>query len=90
MEPVTVMRISASYLLNAPAWNAPEAITVINGILFRFGNPLACLRLSDSEEDAKEKGTRKVGGAGTLLSPVSSRVIFAFALFQKSTKLMTT
>ena len=25
---------------------------------------LACSRLSDSGEDAKEKGTRKVGGAG--------------------------
>ena len=26
--------------------------------------PLACSRLSDSGEDAKEKGMRKVGGAG--------------------------
>ena len=25
---------------------------------------IACSRLSDSGEDAKEKGTRKVGGAG--------------------------
>ena len=37
----------------------------------------ACFRLSDSGEDAKEKGTRKVGGA-------SSRFIFVFALSQFS------
>ena len=48
--------------------------------------------LSDSGEDAKEKGTRKVGGAGKRkkegspppLSPVSSRSIFLFALSQFS------
>ena len=69
---------------------------------------VACSRLSDSEEEAKEKGTRKVsgaerGGAGRsgagkrkkekgkwkgerppLLSPVSSRFIFVFALSQFS------
>ena len=39
---------------------------------------VACSRLSDSGGDAKEKGTRKVGGA------VSSRFIFVFALSQFS------
>jgi len=43
-------------------------------------------RLLDIGEDAKVKGRRKVGGAGKrkkpLLSPVSSRFIFLFALFQ--------
>ena len=42
------------------------------------GSKLACFRLSDSGEDAKEKGTRKVG------FPVSSRFIFVFALSQFS------
>ena len=32
--------------------------------LIRVWNVVACSRLSDSGEDAKEKGTRKVGGAG--------------------------
>ena len=53
---------------------------------------VACSRLSDSGEAAKEKGTRKVGGAGKRkkegspppLSPVSSRFIFVFALSQFS------
>ena len=62
---------------------------------------VACSRLSDSGEEAKEKGTRKVGGAERggkkekgkrkgererppLLSPVSSRFIFVFALSQFS------
>ena len=53
---------------------------------------VACSRLSDSGEDAKEKGTRKVGGEGKRkkegspppLSPVSSRFIFLFALSQFS------
>ena len=54
---------------------------------------VACSRLSDGGEDAKEKGTRKVGGAGKRkgerappppLSPVSSRFIFVFALSQFS------
>ena len=31
---------------------------------FGFWNCIACSRLSDSGEDAKEKGTRKVVGAG--------------------------
>ena len=31
--------------------------------LIRVWNVVACSRLSDSGEDAKEKGTRKVGGA---------------------------
>ena len=47
-----------------------------------------CLpRLSDSGEDAKVKGMRKVGGAGKrppVLSPVSTRLIFVFALSQFS------
>ena len=54
---------------------------------------VACSRLSDGGEDAKEKGTRKVGGAGKRkgerappppFSPVSSRFIFVFALSQFS------
>ena len=53
---------------------------------------LACSRLSDSGEDTKVKGTRKVGWAGKkekgreppLLSPVSSRFIFVFELSQFS------
>ena len=51
---------------------------------------IACSRLSDSGEDMKEKDTRKVGGAKKrkrkkpLLSPVSSRFIFVFALSQFS------
>ena len=55
------------------------------------GTMVACSRLSDTGEDAKEKGTRKVGGAEKRekegpppLSPVSSRVIFVFALSQFS------
>ena len=47
---------------------------------------VACSRLSDSGEDAKEKGTRKVGGAGKrkrppLLSPVSSPFYFRVCAF---------
>ena len=51
---------------------------------------IACSRLSDSGEDTKERDTRKVGGAKKrkrkkpLLSPVSSRFIFVFALSQFS------
>ena len=45
-----------------------------------FDSKVACTRLSDSGEDAKVKGTRKVGG----LSPVSSRFTFVFALSQFS------
>ena len=52
-----------------------------------YGN-IACSRLSDNGEDAKEKGTRKVGGAEKRkpppLSTVSSRFIFVFALSQFS------
>ena len=32
-------------------------------LFLRVWNVVACSRLSDSGEDAKEKGTRKVGGA---------------------------
>ena len=53
--------------------------------------PLACSRVSDSREDKKLKGTRKVGGAGKRKKegiapplPVSSRFIFMFALSQFS------
>ena len=62
-------------------------------IVLSLGWPIACSRLSDSWGDAKAKGTRKVGGAGKkekgrepppLLSPVSSRFIFVFALSQFS------
>ena len=48
---------------------------------------LACSRLSDSGEDAKVKGTRKFGGTKKgkpLLSSVSSRFTFVFALSQFS------
>ena len=45
---------------------------------------LACSRLSDCGEDAKEKGTRKVGGA---LSPVSTCFIFVFAFSIQRTRL---
>ena len=51
------------------------------------GIVLACSRLSDSGEDAKVKGKRKVGGAKKgkpLLSPVSSRFTFVFTLSQFS------
>ena len=47
------------------------------------GIVLACSRLSDSGEDAKVKGTRKVGGAKKgkpLLYPVSSRFTFVLSL----------
>ena len=41
----------------------------ISGIFGRMESaPVACPRLSDSGEDAKEKGTRKVGGAGERVS----------------------
>ena len=44
---------------------------------------VACSRLSDSGEGAKEKGARKAGWGGpALLSPVSSRFFFLFALSQ--------
>ena len=48
-----------------------------------FTLEIACSRLSDSGEDAKDKGTRKVGGAGKKppLFPVSSSFIFLIALF---------
>ena len=47
---------------------------------------LAFFRLSDSGEDAKVKGTRKVGGAkkGKRRGPVSFRFNFVFALSQFS------
>ena len=54
---------------------------------------VACSRLSDSGEDAKEKGTRKVGGAGKRKGerasaapalPSSFLFIFVFALSQFS------
>ena len=51
------------------------------------GVVLACSRLSDSGEDAKVKGTRKFGGTKKgkpLLSSVSSRFTFVFALSQFS------
>ena len=44
---------------------------------------VACSITSDSGEDAKEKGMRKVGGREKL-SPVSSRFISVFALSQFS------
>ena len=40
---------------------------------------VACSRLSDSGEDVKVKGTRKVVGAGKRKEEVSSRFIFVFA-----------
>ena len=69
--------------------NVLELLKLISAYIFLS---LACSRLSDSGEDAKEKGTRKVGGAGKRkkegspppLSPVSSRFIFVFALSQFS------
>ena len=46
---------------------------------------IAFSRLSDSREDAKEKGTLKVGRAGKKKRwAVSSRFIFVFALSQFS------
>ena len=46
---------------------------------------LACSRLSDSGEDAKVKGTRKVGGAKKRKRKgVYSRFIFVFAFAQFS------
>ena len=46
---------------------------------------LACSRLSDSGEDAKVKGTRKVGGAKKRKRKgVYSRFIFVFPLAQFS------
>jgi len=42
---------------------------------------IVCSRLSDSGEDAKEKGTRKVGGAG---KRKKEAFIFVFALSQFS------
>ena len=45
---------------------------------------LACSRLSDSGEDAKEKGTRKGSEGGPLPSHLSSRFIFVFILSQFS------
>ena len=46
--------------------------------IFYYALDIACSRLSDSGEDAKVKGTRKV------LSPFSSRFTFVFALSQFS------
>ena len=43
---------------------------------------IACSRLSDSGEGAKEKGTQKVGGAGKRKKEGISRFIFVFALSQ--------
>ena len=51
---------------------------------FRLSPALACSKLSNSGEDAKEKGTRKVGGAGKKEKKVSSHFIFVFALSQFS------
>ena len=45
------------------------------------GTMVACSRLSDSGEDAKEKGTRKVGGAG---SPQFPPVLFSCLRFRNS------
>ena len=50
-----------------------------------FTLEIACSRLSNSGEDAKEKGTRKVGGAGK--SPRSSQfppVLFSCLRFLNS------
>ena len=54
--------------------------------IFLVRTSVACSRLSDSGEDAKEEGTRKVGGAGKRKKEgrVSSRFIFALALSQFS------
>ena len=51
--------------------------------ILRIYLELSCSRLSGSGEDAKVKGTRKVGGAKKL-SSVSFRFIFVFALSQFS------
>ena len=47
---------------------------------------IACSRLSDSEsgEDAKVKGTRKVGGAGKGVLPFFFVVVFLFVFFSRS------
>ena len=60
--------------------------------IFFVRTSLACSRLSDSGEDAKEKGTRKVGGAGKRKKEgrVSSRFIFRLALSQLSRSLEQT
>ena len=42
---------------------------------------LACSRLSDSGEDAKEKGTRKVGGAEKTVLPSFLPFYFRFCAF---------
>ena len=55
--------------------------TVHTDVLFSIF--LTCSKLSDSGEDAKVRGTRKVQWrGGKKLSPVSSPFIFVFALSQ--------
>ena len=46
--------------------NARDQIVfcALNSFLVEVQTKLACFRLSDGGEDAKVKGTRKVGGAG--------------------------
>ena len=79
-----VSKRNRRYNASAFWWPFPALYTVFS---------VACSRLSDSGEDAKEKGTRKDGGArkrkgerGSVapLSPVSSRFIFVFAFSQFS------
>ena len=56
--------------------NVLELLKLISAYIFLS---LACSRLSDSREDAKEKGTRKVSGAGKSFLPFYFRVC-AFSL----------
>ena len=70
-----------------------QSLTITFWGIFEFPSPalFACLQLlpvpssqNNSGEDAKEKGTRKVGGAGKKEKKVSSHFIFVFALSQFS------
>ena len=52
--------------------------------LRKISGPLACFRLSDSGKDAKVKGTRKVGGAG---SPQIPPALFSWSRLLNSADL---
>ena len=64
--------------------NARDQIVfcALNSFVVEVQTKLACFRLSDGGEDAKVKGTRKVGGAGRVgFHPFFFFLMFALSQF---------
>ena len=71
-------------MIEGPYTRDQIVFCALNSFVVEVQTKLACFRLSDGGEDAKVKGTRKVGGAGRG-GLVSTRFFFLmFALSQFS------